>query len=330
MQIHEKSLPLQHQKTDNMYKETDKIAILMSADAQALRVIARFRLPLGIGDKTVAEVCKENSVHTTTFLAIVNHKIGTESTINVEQLSLPTLIHYLKQSHAHFFDFSLPMLRRKLIEAIDYSSNNSRVPMLIIRFFDEYANEMAVHMQHENEQVFPYVEALLRGERSNQFSSEQFAEQHRTVDDQNIADKLTELKNLIVKYYPPTDDNSLLLSALYDLFMTEQDLALHCSIEDELLLPAVRHLEQHQVGEPTHIHKPQETEAEELSEREKEVILELVNGLSNKEIADKLCISVHTVISHRKNIARKLNIHSVAGLTIYAIVNNLVNIESLK
>ena len=52
-------------------------------------------------------------------------------------------------------------------------------------------------------------------------------------------------------------------------------------------------------------------------------------GLSNKEIADVLFISTHTVISHRKNIARKLNIHSTAGLTIYAIVNKLVDINSM-
>jgi regulator of cell morphogenesis and NO signaling len=67
-----------------------------------------------------------------------------------------------------------------------------------------------------------------------------------------------------------------------------------------------------------------------LSDREKDVIISLVQGMSNKEIADHLCISVNTVITHRRNIARKLQIHSPAGLTIYAIVNNLVDISSVK
>ena len=67
-----------------------------------------------------------------------------------------------------------------------------------------------------------------------------------------------------------------------------------------------------------------------LSEREKEVIICLVQGMINKEIADKLCISVNTVITHRKNIAKKLQIHSPAGLTIYAIANNLIDISSVK
>ena len=69
---------------------------------------------------------------------------------------------------------------------------------------------------------------------------------------------------------------------------------------------------------------------ESLSEREKDVIVSLVQGMSNKEIADHLCISINTVITHRRNIARKLQIHSPAGLTIYAIVNHLVDISSVK
>ena len=64
---------------------------------------------------------------------------------------------------------------------------------------------------------------------------------------------------------------------------------------------------------------------ETLSEREKDIIICLVQGMSNKEIASHLFISVNTVITHRRNIARKLQIHSVAGLTIYAIANNLID-----
>ena len=70
--------------------------------------------------------------------------------------------------------------------------------------------------------------------------------------------------------------------------------------------------------------------SELLSDREREVIVALVQGMQNKEIADHLCISVNTVITHRRNIARKLQIHSPAGLTIYAIVNHLVDISSVK
>ena len=52
--------------------------------------------------------------------------------------------------------------------------------------------------------------------------------------------------------------------------------------------------------------------------------------MTNKETAEQLYISLNTVLTHRKNIARKLQIRSVAGLTIYAIVNKLVNIDEIK
>lgn len=67
-----------------------------------------------------------------------------------------------------------------------------------------------------------------------------------------------------------------------------------------------------------------------LSQREKEIVSYVVKGYTNKKIADKLCLSQHTVITHRRNIANKLQIRSSAGLTIYAIVNKLVKLEEVS
>lgn len=73
-----------------------------------------------------------------------------------------------------------------------------------------------------------------------------------------------------------------------------------------------------------------DTEKDSVSTREKEIIALVAKGMTNKEIADKLFLSVHTVITHRRNIARKLEIHSATGLTIYAIVNKLVDLSEIK
>ena len=71
-------------------------------------------------------------------------------------------------------------------------------------------------------------------------------------------------------------------------------------------------------------------DTEILSQREKEILTCVVKGQTNKEIGQTLFLSTHTVITHRRNIVRKLEIHSTAGLTIYAIVNKLVEIDEIK
>lgn len=76
--------------------------------------------------------------------------------------------------------------------------------------------------------------------------------------------------------------------------------------------------------------EPLSTLPHTLSTREQEIIISIVKGMTNKEIADKLFLSSHTVITHRRNITKKLQIHSSAGLTIYAIVNKLVRLEDIQ
>jgi len=70
-------------------------------------------------------------------------------------------------------------------------------------------------------------------------------------------------------------------------------------------------------------------ETEELTPREKLILKHVALGLTNKEIAAKLYISTHTVISHRKNITRKLDIKTVSGLTVYAILNGIIKMEDI-
>ena len=109
------------------------------------------------------------------------------------------------------------------------------------------------------------------------------------------------------------------------------DLHQHCEVEDELFVPAVQLLEAKVAVEGGKAEKETTSAAQQemLSEREREIVGCIVRGMTNKEIAENLFISVNTVLTHRKNISRKLNIHSVSGLTIYAIVNKLVNVGDI-
>ena len=74
---------------------------------------------------------------------------------------------------------------------------------------------------------------------------------------------------------------------------------------------------------------PKKSDDVELSKREMDVLVAVAKGMMNKEIADQMNISIHTVISHRKNITRKTGIKSVSGLTVYALLNNLIDEKDL-
>jgi len=71
-------------------------------------------------------------------------------------------------------------------------------------------------------------------------------------------------------------------------------------------------------------------ESQQLSQREQDVLKHIALGYSNKEISEQLYLSIHTVISHRRNLTDKLGIKTISGLTVYAIINGLVKAEEVQ
>ena len=317
-----------------VYTPTDKMSDIICDNYSLLQVMSRFDIPLGFGDASVEEVCQTNQVDCHTFLAVVNfiNKGHSRSSLPYVDLSVQALMHYLKNAHHYFLDFQLPTIRRKLLEAIDCSTDGE-VTILILKFFDGYVQEVRNHMNYEDAHVFTYVEKLLKGEKDEAYDINMFVRHHHHIDE-----KLTELKNSIIKYYPVNQNAYRMNSVLFDIFNCEKDLALHTDVEDYLFVSAVLQLEENIKNKKESIvsRVQEETISEEpasqdnLSQREKEIIRCVVKGLSNKEIAEELFISIHTVITHRRNIARKLEIHSPTLLTVYAIVNKLVDISEVK
>lgn len=316
-------------KNHKIYEADDKMISLINDNYEILQSIGRFGINLGFGDKTVKEVCEAQNVDTNTFLFIVNFTVNNSNDWDdLDKLSIPTLLQYLKSSHVYYLDYELPTIRKELIAAVDPNDNLAK---LIIKLFDEYAKTIAKHMSYEEKTVFSYVEVLLNGKTTDDYNIETFSKHHRQTEEQ-----LGEIKDIIVKYLPTdTQRNNQLAAALFDIYNCEEWLTQHAKVEDYIFIPVIRNLEERikQNGVSAKISNmiSKNPEASDtLSDREKEVIIALVQGMANKEIADHLCISINTVITHRRNIARKLQIHSPAGLTIYAIVNNLVDISSVK
>jgi len=217
------------------YKETDKMSDLICENYPMLLVMSRFGIALGFGEQTIGEVCRNNGVDTNTFLTVVNMLISDgKPDKSALAVSVQSLISYLRKSHVYFLDFRLPAIRRSLQEAIVFDRND--VALAIMRYYDEYVDEVRKHMQYEEDVVFPYVSALLDGVHRD-YRIETFRKQHDQIDA-----KLSELKDIIIKYVPARSSNEL-NSVLYDIFTCASDLESHNKVEDDLFIPVITALE---------------------------------------------------------------------------------------
>jgi len=222
------------------FSENDKMSNLIDENHSLLLVISRFGLPLGFGDQTVREVCEINRIDCKTFLAIVNFltEENFEVDANFEEISIVSVINYLKNAHHYFLDFKLPLIRKKLTEAVDSQEQNIPYGSIFLRFFDEYVAEVGKHMEYENKVVFEYVLNLLDGKSVSDYKISVFQNRHNEIDS-----KLAELKNILIKYYPAKGSNHLLTEVLFDIYSCEIDLATHNQVEDYLFTPAVESVE---------------------------------------------------------------------------------------
>ena len=182
------------------YLRSDRMSELVGDNYSVLLVMSRFGISLGFGDRTVEEVCARAGVDAPTFLAIVNTMLD-EAYAPSEcecEISVTCFLRYLHNSHDYYLSFRLPEIRRKLIEAID--CRHGDIAFAVLRFYDEYAAEVRKHLEYEETTVFPYVRALLEGKATGDYAIRTFRSQH-----DQIEARLTELKNILVQYYPADD-----------------------------------------------------------------------------------------------------------------------------
>ena len=269
------------------YSESSKMCDVISDEPSLLQLMSRFGIPLGVGELTVNEVCENNKVDTTTFLAVANFMKHGRDVVEhyIDKLSVSALIAYLSQAHNYFLDFQLPNIRRKLLEAIDCSQQNE-VAYLILKFYDEYMSEVRRHMQHENSKIFTYVNLLLEGKRRGDFEISQFARSHSGIDK-----KLQELKW--------TGNGIQLRSFCERLVLTAKKRMIDEVVLQNLYDELFPHVEESHGEKRILVYRSQETD-------ELEELLERFHG-NRKLVAEELGISTTTLWRRMKKYGIEAN-----------------------
>lgn len=224
-----------------------KLSDIILYNPYSLLMFEHLGLDLAVKEKTVEQVCLENNIGVDLFLTFANLFNGNipsgwaEYSFN----DIQTIISYLQKEHQYYLNEIYPNIL-SFIEKMNRVNDHAEIPMAE-KFFNEYFNEVKEHLNYENEVVFPYIISLYnklnKTEAKNfsiNYSASEYQEHHS-----NIEEKLTDLKNLLIKYLPQKNDQEIRRKMLFRLFELEYDLNIHTQIENSILIPLVKHLEKH-------------------------------------------------------------------------------------
>lgn len=229
-----------------------KMADLIHMDFQLLAVIQRIGIPLGFREKSIDEVCIENNVNTDFFLQLANvfHDADYFPKEKFLVFKAEWFIGFLRRTHQCYLDHKIPEINEKIVSLVDEIKDSSANYELIKNFFTDYMRELSVHIGLEEKTVFPYISALSecinQGKKTDDFiqNFEEYGIDIYLDEHSDIEEKLFDLKNILIKYLAPPSDNCKYNSLLYEIFRLETDLQIHSKIEEKILIPKVRQMEQ--------------------------------------------------------------------------------------
>ena len=227
-------------KKKTPFSKDTKFAELMTDDRRLLQLLPRFGIGLGFGDRSLDQVCQMNQVNTDLFLMICeiysDNSFKPEKT-ELQHVDMGNLLSYLKASHLYYLDERFPHIEEHLQRIID-ACGQKYGPMLS-HFYDEYKQEVMRHIKYyEEEVVFPYIEALLNGQRTDSYKIDEFEHNHT-----NIQDTLDDMMNILLKYLPGDILPKERIEISYDIMELSDDLNRHSLIEEHILIPCVESLE---------------------------------------------------------------------------------------
>ncbi len=229
-----------------------KMADVIHRDYKLIPVVSRFGIEYGFGNKTILEVCKVHDINVWFFLEIINsyHNPDYFPKKQLQNFSAALIIEYLKNTHQYYREQKIPDIQLIIdeMERKAIVANHTNIKLLN-DFFKNYKVELFRHLNREDEKVFPYILSLENALNTHSVSNglileikaDPIEDYERNHD--NVEIKLSDLKNLILRYLPPVLCKELCQKLLMELFRLEKDLENHARIEDNVLIPKVKMIE---------------------------------------------------------------------------------------
>lgn len=229
-----------------------KLAEVLFNNYTLLPVISRFNIKLGFGDKTVMEVCRDSNVNIDFFLEITNSFVDEDYIPQKELNSFPVslIVNYLQKTHQYYLDEKIPEIEKSIQLVLKEEKSVKDKFILVENFFTDYKEELTNHINREETIIHPYVLAIESAFIKNEISPDLYSNicnysiNNYAAEHDNVEEKLFDLKNIIIKYLPPSNSTGLCNSILLELFRLEKDLNAHASLEDKVLIPKIAAMEE--------------------------------------------------------------------------------------
>lgn len=223
-----------------VFSELMKLADLIDVNFKLLNVLSRMGISLGFGENTIQEVCERQNIDLKSFLLICSVYTYDGYVPSAELLTgadPATIVDYLHNSHSFYLQKEFAGLEvelKAMVEPCDATQKK-----IVARFFADYKAQVTNHFEYEENVVFPYIRALMAGQRQQGYSIDQFEDNHSNIDE-----TLNDLKNIVMKYLPDTCDTILRNQVLYRIYRLGEDLLKHTLIEDNILIPMINKIEE--------------------------------------------------------------------------------------
>lgn len=227
-----------------LIRSYSKVSDVIDRNPLLLLMLEHLNIPLGLHEKTVEQLCNEFNIETTLFLVIANLFLDRiPDSPQIEGIhDITHIIKYLENSHKHYISEKFPLLTSYITEISRINTHPETE--LLKRFYNDYLVEVTEHLKYENDIVFPYVMSLIADNRQsglqlgNNYTMAEYSSHH-----DDIEEKLTDLKNLLIRYLPIEQDMITRRKLLLTLYELEFDLHIHSLIEEIILIPIVERLE---------------------------------------------------------------------------------------
>lgn len=279
---------------------------VISDNHQLIPVINRFGIRLGVSDKTIGEICHTANIDVDFFLTILNTYINEDyfPEKKLQKIDIELVIDYLNQTDAYLIHGQLHNLEKHLNAFIAMSDPANKQFELIRKLFDKFKDELTGQ-----------IKAC-------------------TLDRSIPLELLLDLKSIFIKHISGNYNENLCYAVIFTVDSLQKDIEKHNRIRDKILKPMVQELSdsgmddwQELLASGNSVAAPK---THEISQRELDVLKLVAQGYINKEIADRLNISLNTVLSHRKNITAKLGIKTVSGLIFYCISHGYLLADEIE